>query len=256
MRAFCRLLRLALPLLIGVLASAGAAAQGRLIVTGDIAFPPYSYQLDDKPAGIDVEIMQELGRRTGLQLEIRLAPFKRVIESVREGSVDAGMAVLHSAERESFAIYTGVLHTSTYALFVPQGSKLAFDGLESLRGKRIGKVRGFFVSEAFDAEVAAGRIFVSEAANAEQSLRMLLAGRVDAVSGQSVVTRHLARQIGLADQLQALPKPLAPDRPAYLVLSRASALPGKDALAQRLRQALQAMRKDGSLERIESRYVR
>ena len=236
--------------------SPAALAQTRLTVTGDYAFPPYSFLRADKPAGIDVEIMQELGRRAGFTFDIQLAPFKRVIESVREGTVDAGMAVLRSAEREGFAIYTGVLHNSTYSLFVPRGSTMAFDGLESLRGKRVGKVRGFFISEAFDAEVAAGRIAVSETASAEQGLRMLLAGRVDAISGQSVVTRYLAREAGLADEVQVLAQPLAPDRPAFLVLSRASPLPDKERVAQRLRQTLESMHKDGTIERIETRFLR
>lgn len=248
---------LAAAALLGLLLAAPAGlAQARLTVTGDFAFPPYSFLRGDKPVGIDVEIMQELGRRTGLAFDIQLAPFKRVIESVREGTVDAGMAVLRNAEREGFAIYTGVLHNSTYSLFVPKGSAMSFDGLESLRGKRIGKVRGFFISEAFDVEAAAGRITVSETASAEQGLRMLLAGRVDAISGQSVVTRYLAREAGLAEQLQALPQALAPDRPAFLVLSRASALPDKERLAQRLRQALEAMHKDGTIDRIETRFLR
>lgn len=243
--------------LLGCLLGTPAAwAQTRLTVAGDYAFPPYSFLQSDKPAGIDVEIMQELGRRAGIAFDIQLAPFKRVIESVREGTVDGAMAVLRSAEREGFAIYTGVLHNSTYSLFVPKGSTMVFDGLESLRGKRIGKVRGFFISEPFDAEAAAGRIAVSETGSAEQGLRMLLAGRVDAISGQSVVTRYLAREAGLADQIQVLPQPLAPDRPAFLVLSRASAMPDKERVAQRLRQTLESMHKDGTIERIETRFLR
>lgn len=244
-------------LLLAASCGTGAAmAQTRLAVAGDYAFPPYSFVQGDKPAGIDVEILQELGRRSGVAFDIRLTPFKRVIESVREGTVDAGMAVLRSGEREGFAIFTGVLHSSSYVLFVPRGSPLSFDGLDSLRGKRIGKVRGFLISEAFDAEAAAGRILVSETASAEQGLRMLLAGRLDALSGQSVVMRYLAREAGWADSLQMLAQPLAPDRPAYLVLSRASALPDKDRLAQRLRLALEAMHKDGTIERIEARFLR
>lgn len=241
-------------------AAVAAAAQtplpARLSVAGDVAFPPYSYLAGGQAAGIDVDILAELSRRTGIEFDLQLMPFKRVIESLREGRIDAGMAVLRSPQREDFAIFTGVLHNSTYALFVPAGSTLAFDGLDSLRGRHIGKVRGFYVSEDFDAEAAAGRIRVTEAATSEQSLRMLLAGRVEAISGQLVVMQHVARELGLADRLQALPRPLAPDRPAFLVLSRQSPLRDKEALAQRLRLALEAMHKDGSVQRIESRYAR
>lgn len=242
-------------LMAGLLGDA-SAVEPRLLVTGDFAFPPYSYLQDGQPKGIDVELMQELARRLVLPMDFQLAPFKRVIESVRLGTVDAGMAVLRSPEREAFALFTGVLHYSTYALFVVKGQEFPFDAMESLRGKRIGKVRGFFISEAFDAEVAAGRIQVEESVSMEQSLKMLMAGRVDAISGQSVVTRNLARELGLADKLAQLPQALTPDRPAFLVLSRASALPDKERLAERLRQTLDAMHKDGTVERIEARYLR
>ena len=243
-------------LLLALLAlSLPGQAQTRLRIQGDYAFPPYSYLRNNQPIGIDVDILRELGRRTGVVFDIELTPFKRAVESVRAGAVDAGMAVLRNPEREGFAIFTGVLHNSTYSLFVRKASPLVFDDLHSLRGKRIGKVRGFFVSEAFDAEVAAGRFQVSETAGAEQGLQMLLLDRVDAISGQTVVTRYLARQGGIADELRALPQPLAPDRPAYLVLSRASPLPDKEVLGERLRQALETMHKDGSIERIEARHL-
>lgn len=233
-----------------------AHAQTRLSVAGDVAFPPYSYLVEGQPTGIDVDILAELSRRTGIEFDIQLMPFKRVIETLRDGRVDAAMAVLRSAERESFAIFTGVLHNSTYALFVVQGSSLSFEGLESLRGRQIGKVRGFLMGEAFDAEVAAGKIRLSETATAEQTLRMLLAGRVDAISGQVVVTRYIARELGLADRISALPRPLLPDRPSFLVLSRQAPVPDKEALAQRLKLALDTMHKDGSVQRIEARYAR
>lgn len=238
-----------------LLAAFPGGAQPRLRIQGDFAFPPYSYLRDNQPVGIDVDILRELGRRTGVVFDIELTPFKRAVESVRAGAVDAGMALLRNPEREGFAIFTGVLHNSTYSLFVRKSSTLVFEDLSSLRGKRIGKVRGFFISEAFDADVAAGRIQVSETAGAEQGLQMLLLDRVDAVSGQTVVTRYLARQGGMVDALRVLPLPLVPDRPAYLVLSRASALPDKEALGERLRLALDAMHRDGSIERIEARYL-
>lgn len=246
---------LLLGLLFGLLLGAGAAAQVRLKILGDFAFPPYSSPRGAEPVGIDVDILRELGRRTGVQFDIELTPFKRVVESVRAGTVDGGMAVLRSAEREGFAIFTGVMHNSTYSLFVQRDSKMEFDGLPSLHHKRIGKVRGFFISEDFDAEVAAGRIQLHETAGAEQGLHMLILGRVDAISGQTVVTRYLARQLGYADQVRPLPNPVVPDRPTYLVLSRASKLADKEALAERLRLGLEAMHKDGTIERIEARHL-
>lgn len=227
-----------------------------LVVNGDYAFPPYSYLQDNKPSGIDVEIMQELSQRTGLAFDIQLVPFKRLIENLKVGATDLGMAVLRNPEREAFALYSGVLHNSTYVLFTNRGREFRFESLEHLRGKSIGRVRGFFISEAFDAEVAAGRITVSDSAAAEQSIKMLQAGRVDAISGQSVVTRYLAREMGLVDKLVALPQALTPDRPAYLVVSRAAALADKERLGERLRIALEAMHKDGTVDRIEARYLR
>jgi polar amino acid transport system substrate-binding protein len=244
--------------ILAAVATIGAAAQGglRLTVQGDQAFPPYSYLQDGRPAGIDVEIMQELSRRSGVAFDIQLVPFRRLIESLRQGTVDLGMAVLRSSERESFSIYSGVLHMSSYALFVLKGREFPFTTLASLHGKRIGRVRGFFISEDFDAELAAGRIPVTESAIAEQSIRMLVAGRVDAISGQSVVTRYLAREMGLADRLSALPQALAPDRPAHLVLSRASAVADKERLAERLRLVLEGMHRDGTIGQIEAGHLR
>lgn len=248
--------RLGLGLAAGLCVALAHAQNPKLRIQGDYAFPPYSYLREGKPVGIDVDIVQELGRRSGVQFDIGLVPFKRVVESVRAGSVEAGMALLHNAEREGFALFTGVLHNSTYSLFVLKDRPMRFDGsLDSLQGQRIGKVRGFFVSEAFDAEVAVGRVQLEETAGSEQGLQMLRAGRVDAISGQTVVTRYLAQQAGMVEALRVLPFPLVPDKPAFLVLSRAAAIADREALGERLRLMLEQMHRDGSIARIEARHL-
>lgn len=233
-----------------------AATPTRLEVGGDYAFAPYSFIENGRPAGIDVDLMRELSRRTGVELHVHLQPFKRVLEELRQGRLDAGMAVLHSTEREAFLQYTGVLRLSRYQLFVRRGQEFPFERAEDLRGRSVAVVRGFLVGDTLREELSSARVRLESVASQEQTLRMLLAGRVDAIAGQSVVMRHLAREQGAAGRLSALPTPVIPDRPAYLVLSRRGGLAERDRLAELLCQGLESMHRDGTVERIEGRWIK
>ena len=67
---------------------------------------------------------------------IRMARSKQwQLRSMERGNAPPRGSVLRNPEREAFALYTGVLHNSTYVLFTPAGREFRFDSLEQLRGK-------------------------------------------------------------------------------------------------------------------------
>ena len=57
-------------------------------------FHPYIWQSDEGLDGIDMSMIKELEKRTGLKLEVELTPWKRLLQNIKDGSVDGGVLVL------------------------------------------------------------------------------------------------------------------------------------------------------------------
>ena len=54
-------------------------------------FHPYIWQSDEGLDGIDMSMIKELEKRTGSKLEVELTPWKRLLQNIKDGSVDGGV---------------------------------------------------------------------------------------------------------------------------------------------------------------------
>ncbi len=131
-----------------------------------------------------------------------------------------------------------------------------FTTIDDLAGKRIGISRGFVIQDELDYAIRSRLVIAEEVGSIEQNLRKLLAGRIDAYAGNVVSTRYVLRQWPQAAELEVLPKRLTEARPAFLVVSRAATLPDRDQLVEALRQALEALHRDGTYTRLVEHYLR
>lgn len=79
----------------------------RIIVGGDMNFPPYEYTDSlGNPAGFNVEIVRAVAAEAGLDVEIRLGLWSSVVEDLRDGSIDAVTSMIYSSERDMFYEFT------------------------------------------------------------------------------------------------------------------------------------------------------
>jgi len=241
----------------GGLGAPAALAQSPLrLVTTD--FRPYVW-CEAKPAtgtevarrGTDVAVLAELFRRVGRPYTLGCLPWRRALEMVKAGQAEGLLPGYKSPEREAFLLYLDEpLHVSRYSLFVRRGGEFPFESFADLAGKRIGIERGHRFSPDFQAEAMAGRFAVEEVSSPEQSLRKLLAGRIDVYINNHDVVVHSARELGLLERITALPRAATQGSPSYLSISRAAAIDDKAGLIRQLNQALREMWRDGTMERI------
>lgn len=238
----------------GLIAGAGNAESYTVAVDENLA--PYSYRAaDGRAQGLDVDMLQELGRRLNIRFTARALPWKRVLEEIRTGQTPLAMSLFLTPERETFAVFTGVMHYSRLALFARDEEAWHPARVEDLRGKTIGINRGFVLQPAFDQAARGGLFRIEEVNTLEQNVRKLQAGRIDAFAANEDATRHLLRGMPSASKITAQPLVLDMHRPAFLVISRAARLPREAELAQRLKTTLEAMHRDGSYRRIAARHL-
>lgn len=228
-----------------------------LRVVGDRDFAPYSMMQGDKPAGIDVEMFQEAAKRTNIEYTLELLPWDELVQAVKSGSCDVAFSMFKASERSEYAIFadSSPMHTSDYVMFTRQNRTFTFNDWTDLMGKRIGVIRGFCFCEEFDQAAAQGKVEKVEFENDRAGLGGLLKRQVDGFIGQLDTSYYQINKMGLSSTIVYLPKIVREDRPAYMVVSRASAVEHKQQLADRLGMALKSMYRDGTYSTIARRYL-
>ncbi|MEZ7196600.1 substrate-binding periplasmic protein [Pseudodesulfovibrio karagichevae] len=253
MRPFTLLLAL-LTLLAAQLPAPPAHAADPIVIFGNDSKPPKSWMEDGCAKGILVDILHEIEARSGLVFDIRLMPWKRAYLSALD---DRGgiFGLSKNRQRLSLFDFSDVMYVDEMRLVVLKGREFAYRSVEDLKGKTLGVTRGASYGDEYDR--AKGRIFVpSEDSGAVSRLRMLLVGRIDAAligPGRTSVRTAITRDNTLMenrDQFVILDTPFVRDD-NYIGFTQSMA---RRETLQRINRVLRAMRRDGTIRRIEARY--
>lgn len=190
--------------------------------------------------GILVDFQNTLLSRAGITVHHLLEPYPRVIQDIEKG--DADLAVMFvSPEAERIAYSLGPVINERIVIVVKAGSQ-TYQTLDDFNDRTIGQVRGSRYGAAFDNHPGITRIALTDV---EQGLKMLLAGRLDAMASteHSLLFAMYRAGIKAADIQLALP----------LFTARADLYVSRHALqagwVKPLQQTLDAMRRDGSLNK-------
>lgn len=197
--------------------------------------------------GVASRIIEEAFALEGIQVQWAFYPWARALRSAENGR-SAGTAVWRrSPEREqAFFISDPVVDTSYY-LFHRQDRPFDWQQISDLRGKRIGGAIDYNYGPAFEQAEKNGQVQMQRLSTEELAVRMLLAGRLDALPMDKVVAFDLLRsKFSLAErrQLSFHPLPLNSDS-LHLLLSRKVA--GNEALLRRFNLGLQKLRDSGKV---------
>lgn len=219
-------------------------------------FAPFSWDEAGEVKGVYVDIVKELCYRTGISCNMKGVPWKRVLAQVKKGNTDGGVAGYKNSEREEYAIYLDYpIHHSTFVIFVKRGNEFSFNRIEDLYGKRVGKNRGFRVSDELDRAAKENKIYVEEVNSIEQNIKKLLAGRLDAFIASLHEALYIMRNMPDNNMVVSLPKPITTPNPVYLFISKAADMEGKTELINQLNKMLKIMWEDGTIENITKKYT-
>ncbi len=127
-------LALALVMLTCVLAGCGASEaksslktveSGKLIMATNAAFPPYEFIEGNEIVGIDAEIAGAIAEKLGLELQIDDMEFDSIVESVKGGKADIGLAGMTvTPERQEVINFTASYATGVQVVIVTEDSAI------------------------------------------------------------------------------------------------------------------------------------
>jgi polar amino acid transport system substrate-binding protein len=178
--------------------------------------------------GLDIDVLNEIGRRSGLQFDVQRAPWARGLADLQQGRADLMIGLAKTPDREQYIHYLGTPYYACAPRFYTAAN--AADGLQSyadLQGKLVG-----FVHESV-------------------LLQMLLRGRLAAVIGTDCqVDFELLQPQYAAAIAKARYRPEARTE-LFIGFSRVRGLVAEQQL---MGQALQKMLDEGWINQRAKRY--
>jgi len=211
--------------------------------------------------GLNFDLLAGVARRTGVSFDYQSMPWKRCLEQLKANQVDGAFTVSFKPDRMALGAFPGLvagapdphpnramrMHTDSYVLVRPRGSRLDWDGKRFLNlDGRIGFQLGYSVGDFLRAH---GVQADEGSQRSDELAQKLVAGRLAGAALGGHTTANLMRG-PFASRLEVVPIPLL-EQPYYLVFSHA--LVGRNPrLAARLWEAVEATRTSAAYRQHEA----
>ncbi|ALP43128.1 substrate-binding periplasmic protein [Aeromonas schubertii] len=217
-----------------------------LVVAMD-EWPPFRMMQEGQFRGLDVDILEAMAERAGVEVTIRRYPWGRALSFMQSGKVDLMMGLARTPERERYIDY---LEPSYYqcrpAFYGPPEVALRVRRYEDLRPLELGYVLKSAYFEPFDSDPALHRHGVP---TEQQLLGMVERGHLDLLIGTDCQVDYALAQ----SPARLVKAPWQPEARVnlYVGISRAA---GRQTQGVALANALASMVKDGTIERLATAY--
>lgn len=210
-------------------------------------FAPFEYVDDNgEIAGIDVDIMNEIGKDLGVTIEMQGMEFDALVPSLASGKLDATIAGMSiTDDRKQSVLFSDPYFTSTQVVILPEGSEIAT--ADDLKGKKIGVQLG-----------TTGDIYVTENIEGAEVSRYnkgmdaaldVLNGRLDAVVIDTLPAKQFVASLtGLVVHDEILTD--VEVEPYGIAVQL-----GQEELIEKINASLKRMQEDGTFDAILLKYV-
>ena len=225
--------------------------RGKLIVGTSADYPPYE-SVDEAGnfVGFDLDLIREVGKRMGVDVEIKDMAFDALIAAVQEKKVDVVIAAMQaSPEREEKVDFSDPYHYQKDAFLVGADSPIVLNKALDAAGHSIGVQTGTIQEQwTMDNLVPAGtkedQIFRYE--RVDQGALDVKAGRVDILFINADPAAELAKDLGIKVALVT---------DETVIGGQSIALPkGEQALKAEIDRILGELEKDGTTQKLQEQW--
>ncbi|MBB1488039.1 substrate-binding periplasmic protein [Oceanospirillum sediminis] len=224
-------------------------ADNQPIRVGVDAWVPFRFVTDSEVTGIDHDLWTELSPRIGAQVRYIRCPWKRCLEMMRSGQIDAMSGLAWRASRAEYITYTkpDYFMCSTH-FYIRKNEEHRLATAQDLKQLNIGMVRGSAYYSAFDNDSTLNK---TQMAQESVLLQLLSAQRIDTYIGTDCQADYeLARSPWSDSFIKASFNP-GNHLPLYIGLSNRSPWSKQ---ADRISQAIQEIMNGEFPEKIRQKY--
>jgi polar amino acid transport system substrate-binding protein len=221
-------------------------AADRELSIGTIAVSPFGF-LDSagKPSGIMYEISNRIAEEAGLTFKNNITPYARTVLDLEYGNADV---IIRYNNADLPKVAHQVISVLALPSFIIGKNSSSFLRLTDLHGKNVGVIRGGNFDADFTADTAIKKYAVNDY---EQALKMMMAGRLDAVIGSNIGLYYTAQKLGITTSALSPPLVLSTQ---YFVL-HVSKKTANEQLLKDLKGAVERLQKRDAFTPIINKYL-
>ncbi|QDQ28461.1 amino acid ABC transporter substrate-binding protein [Chitinimonas arctica] len=176
--------------------------------------------------GLNIVQLKMAAQKLGTKLEFVKIPWARCLDELRQGNMDGAFAASFKPDRLAMGSYPGggdkpdtskYMMMDGYSLYRLKGSNVGYDGkaISNVTGA-VGAQQGFSIVD----QLKGMGVRVDDGTrSADDSLRKLTAGRLQAVALQTLEGDNSIQQAEFAGKVEKVSPPLV-EKPYYLMLSK------------------------------------
>ena len=224
-------------------------AQQLTLVAAADPYPPY---VDPQALGegLSMEIVRAAFKTQGYAVKLKIMPWVRAEKGVAEGRYDMLVDVWRTESRARELLFSAPYAVSKIKFIKRKDTLFEYTGLDSLSGKRVGVIRGYGYSDAFNNAKSFTR---EDVPSMEFNINKLLLKRIDLTLEDEITAKGLIRKMGPAveEQLDFTNNALATN-PMHVAAGLKN--PRNKEIIDAFNRGLLAIKADGSFFAIEKRY--
>jgi polar amino acid transport system substrate-binding protein len=232
--------------------SSSLAYSAQTVVVAFSEFPPYKMIVDGKHTGIDLDILQEIGKQMNFTLEFKNGTFEDCLGMMKQGEADLMTSLLRRAEREPYIFYVQPRYRTRsdkvfYLLKDHQKSIRTYDDLKTLK---IGVKDGASYALSFDNDKTLNKL---PAQSIKINIAKLVAGQIDTFITTDTEGDYWIKTLGLQDRITKAPFKFQQLDSIYMGISKKSAFATE---AKRFGRILKDLVDKGVVQRTVEKYLK
>lgn len=225
---------------------------GKVVVGTSADYAPYEF-VDDagKITGFDVELMEEIAKRMGVELVWTDMPFDSLIAAVQEGKIDMSISCFnYSEERDAQVDFSDAYYTSEDAFLVTEAFTGTITDPLQVAQYKIGVQSGTVQDDWVTTELIDAGLMpesnLSRYERVDQAALDLQSGRIDVLVADSVPAKAIIQQTG---SLKIIYEGMLYTGPINIVLPE-----GDTALREEINKIIKELQGEGFIDTLAVKY--
>ncbi len=208
-------------------------------------FPPFQFSENEKPAGIDLEILNQVVNEAGMKLNVYQAKWDDVVALLRLDKIDCAAGMEINETRQKMFDFTKPIYARRNGVFV-LSENTSVKLHQDLVQKRVAGDRQSFFEKLFEEKNILHKTRLIHTPTKEASMQMLKTKEVDAVIAPLEVGFYLAQQMHMKVRVIG---DLDPGSPVAIAVKK-----GDTKLLEKLNQGLEALRKRDAFKKMLEKW--
>ncbi len=217
----------------------------KLIIAGDINYPPYEF-MDEQGnySGFNVDIMRAISIELGIEIVLVPMEWNASIEALKNGEVDAIQGMTQSAERESIFDFSNPLIENSQQIFV-HVDNMSIRSLRDLEGKTVAFQEGDVNNEWIRDVINISPVYKKDQSEA---MLALIDGEVDAFVGNRYTGLYNIQKINQTDKVKIVGEGVGNKSYASVVID------GNTEVLKEINKGISIIKNNGTYDKIYEKW--